>query len=105
MFNKLPAVWLVPIFCLAGAAGAQTPASASAATQARPASALTYRSAFEGYQSFTDDMRLNWQEANATAGRIGGWRAYAKEAAQPAVKTPVHDMASLPELPTGAGKP
>ncbi len=51
-------------------------ASASAEKMAPPA----YQSAFESYQPFTDEKTANWKEANDLAGRIGGWRAYAKEA-------------------------
>ena len=39
-----------------------------------------YRSALEGYQPYTDEKIGDWKEANDNAGRIGGWRAYAKEA-------------------------
>lgn len=45
--------------------------------------APVYRSAFEGYKSYTDEKTGNWVEANDTVGKIGGWRVYAKEARQP----------------------
>jgi hypothetical protein len=48
------------------------------------AAALPYRSVFDGYQPFTDQKVLPWKETNATVEKIGGWRAYAKEAAEPA---------------------
>ncbi|MCY1165237.1 hypothetical protein D9M73_51400 [compost metagenome] len=105
MFKNLPAVWLVPIFSLSGIAAAQTPALASPAPEATQASTLTYRSAFEGYKPYTDDKLLNWKEANDTTGRIGGWRAYAKEARQPDDKAPAHDMATMPDPKTGGSKP
>lgn len=41
-----------------------------------------YRSALEGYQAYTDEKMLDWTEANNTVARIGGWRAYAREASQ-----------------------
>ena len=41
-----------------------------------------YRSALEGYQPYTDEKIVNWKEANDNAGRIGGWREYAKEAGE-----------------------
>lgn len=114
MFKKLPAVWLVPIFFLSGVTAAQTPAPASPATKATQASTLSYRSAFEGYKPYTDDQLLNWKDANDTTGRIGGWRAYAREAqeaagskevTQAAAKAPTHDMATMPDPKAGGSKP
>jgi hypothetical protein len=57
---------------------APAPAAASAASAAKPE--LTYRSAFEGYRRYTDEPVVSWKETNDNVGRIGGWRAYAKEA-------------------------
>ena len=42
-----------------------------------------YRSALEGYRPYTDEKTVNWKEANDATARIGGWRAYAREASQP----------------------
>ena len=56
------------------------PLANAAHAQATPAP-LAFKSAFEGYQSNTDEKAVNWKEANDTTARIGGWRAYAKEAA------------------------
>ena len=42
-----------------------------------------YRSAFVGYQPYTDDKMTDWKAANDTTARIGGWREYAKQAQQP----------------------
>lgn len=60
-------------------------ASAASAQSAQPTgqSADTFRSALEGYQPYTDEKIVNWKEANDVVGRIGGWRAYAKEAREP----------------------
>jgi hypothetical protein len=64
---------------------AQSSAQAPAAPpQARQAEG--YRSAFEGYQPFTEEKILPWKQANDTVGQIGGWRAYAKEAHDAAAK-------------------
>ena len=57
------------------------PLTGTAQTQAAPVP-LAYKSAFEGYQHFTDDKTANWKEANDNVARIGGWRAYAKQAQQ-----------------------
>ena len=111
MFKTLPAVWLVSIFSLSGIAAAQTSVSAAPSSGATPASPLSYRSAFEGYRPYTDDKLLNWKDANDTTGRIGGWRAYAREASetkavtQPTDKAPAHDMANMPGPKSGGSKP
>ena len=55
---------------------------ATATAQAAP-TALPYRSVFDGYQPFTDEKVKSWKDSNNTVGKIGGWRAYAKEAAEP----------------------
>lgn len=64
---------------LAGHAGAQTkvPASPAAATP------TPFKSAFEGYQAYSDDKMTSWKAANDEVARIGGWREYAKQAQQP----------------------
>lgn len=45
--------------------------------------APTYRSAFEHYQAHREVDRQPWPDANARVQAIGGWRAYAREAATP----------------------
>ena len=57
-------------------------ALATAAEPPAPAhgAGLEYRSAFERYNRFEDPPSRSWREANDTVGRIGGWRAYAREA-------------------------
>lgn len=62
---------------LSGAAIAQAPA----APTADPAS-TGFRSALDSYQPYTDEKIRSWKDANDTTARIGGWRAYAKEAQQ-----------------------
>jgi len=60
------------------------PADAKAATPA-----LQYRSAFAGYRRLgAESPSLAWREANNTVERIGGWRAYAREAQAPAPAAP-----------------
>ena len=43
-----------------------------------------YPSAFAGYRAVGDAQVGAWKEANDTVTRIGGWRAYAREATAPA---------------------
>ncbi len=45
---------------------------------AEPAS---QRSAFEDYRRFADEPVADWRTTNDRVGRIGGWQAYAREAA------------------------
>lgn len=79
-FISYPSSMALATLLCTGLASAQT---ASPATVSTPA-ATGFRSAFEGYQPYTEEKTQAWKEANDTAGRIGGWRAYAKEAQQPA---------------------
>lgn len=44
-------------------------------------SAWHYRSAFDGYRAYDDPRLLAWRDANDLVGRIGGWKAYARESA------------------------
>lgn len=65
-----------------GDAGAPAPSSAASAAAAQPEPQPrlgSYRSAFEGYRPFGDQPAVSWREANDAVGRIGGWRAYARE--------------------------
>ena len=71
---------------------------AAAATQAP----LPYTSALQGYQPFADEKLRPWKESNTTVETIGGWRAYAKEAAEPEAKgspDPVASPATPPAAP------
>lgn len=74
----------------AGEVHAQTasrPPSAAAADPldpAAPAPSVEYRSALAGYRALAEEELLPWPETNRTVERIGGWRAYAREAQQPA---------------------
>lgn len=59
-------------------------AAASALAQATPAVASAapgaWTSAFEGDVPAAPAQPVPWREANEQVGRIGGWRAYAREA-------------------------
>ena len=60
-------------------------ASAQTAPPAMPPAAMPvpYKSAFDGYQAYSDDQISNWKAANDEVARIGGWREYAKQAQRP----------------------
>ena len=60
------------------------PLDAAAAT-----TPLVHRSSFNGYKKHdSESPSLAWREANDAVERIGGWRAYAREAAAPAASSP-----------------
>lgn len=69
----------------ATAALAQT-APETPTPQKKPPTAQTapanFQSAMDGYKPYNDEKTGNWKEANERTARIGGWKAYAKEAAQ-----------------------
>lgn len=44
---------------------------------------LTHRSALQLYRPLSDEPRRDWRAANAEVARIGGWRAYLREAHAP----------------------
>ena len=67
---------------LATVATAQTVAPSQAgSTSATLPAKVVYQSPISGYQPYADQPVQSWREANDRVGRIGGWRAYAKEAA------------------------
>lgn len=66
---------LLALAACTGSATAQVPAAADAAPPIR----LQYTSAIDGYKPYADAPVQPWRESNDQAGRIGGWRAYAKE--------------------------
>lgn len=46
--------------------------------------AATHRSALARYRAASEPQIGDWKEANRNVNRIGGWRAYAREAHAPA---------------------
>lgn len=59
---------------------------------------LQYRSAITAYQGYTDQPVQSWREANDQVGRIGGWRAYARE------KPEAGHAKQAPERPAHSGR-
>jgi hypothetical protein len=49
---------------------------------------LQHRSALADYRRHADPPPADWKGANQLVDRIGGWRAYAREAAQGAASAP-----------------
>ena len=77
--------------------------------------ALRYLSSLSTYRRGGDDQPVSWRDANDTVTRIGGWRAYAREAPQPdplpaakpgdaaAATKPADAAASAKPMPAGHG--
>lgn len=57
--------------------------SADPADARAPAPAVHYRSALGSYRKLTDQPLGDWRALNDQVRQIGGWRAYAREAASP----------------------
>ena len=53
-----------------------------------PVPRLVHTSAFAKYRRLADVPVGSWREANDNVTRIGGWRAYAREASQPEAPMP-----------------
>lgn len=86
----IPTTFLRLALAAGFAAGASAHAQ-SAPTPTRPdplnpgaaVPAATHATALARYRSAGDAKVGSWREANDTVARIGGWRVYAREAAQP----------------------
>lgn len=66
--------------------------------------AANHSSALASYRRLGDDKRIDWKEANEAVNRIGGWRAYAREAQQPepAPTAPASRAVPAPVAASGA---
>lgn len=106
MFSFKPAWWpaiLASLTTAAACAQAVEPAAPGVAAVSA-ASSISYASPLKGYQPFRDEKIQPWKESNDTVGRIGGWRAYAREAAgsaPPATAAPTPDGAPHPHAGHG----
>jgi hypothetical protein len=71
----------------AGAGCAQTSAGSDRVAPVADASALEYRSAFDGYRAFTEDKVMPWREANETVKDAGDHASHGvKPEAKPTAK-------------------
>lgn len=79
--------WLLPPLAALLAAWPIAAALAQGAPRPHPADAAApvpraeHRSALSGYRRHAEAEPKSWREANDAVARIGGWRAYAREAA------------------------
>ena len=69
---------------------------------AAPVPPLTHSSALTAAPSLSETPVGSWRDANDTVNRIGGWRAYAREAREPEAPPPAPNSAPAPVAP---GKP
>jgi len=68
--------------------------------------APSYESSFSTYRRLGDDPPVSWREANDTVTRIGGWRAYAREAQRPDPASAAQPAGAVPAAaPDGTRKP
>jgi hypothetical protein len=97
VFSALLAALLLPTAVPAQNAPRPDPLDAKAAT-----APLVYRSPLAGYKKLAAEAPpVAWRDANDAVERIGGWRAYAREAnaaasAPAAASTPTSAPASTP---------
>jgi len=85
-------------------ASAQSPSSSKAIgadpTRAQSAaSPLSYRSPFEGYRPHRDITPGPWRAMNDEVARIGGWKAYAREAQEAAPTKAPSEVRPTPPAP------
>lgn len=83
MHSRFLVAWTLSIAAASPLAWAQTaPGAYKADPQdaGSPVPRAIYRSSLAGYRLFSDEKLNSWKESNDQVGRIGGWRAYAKEA-------------------------
>lgn len=93
--------WMAAGLTTAAAIHAQPAPAASTADPLQADAAvppMVYSSAFVRYRGARDVEVGSWREVNDTVARIGGWRAYAREAQQP-------DAATVPMATPGAASP
>ena len=99
-------LWLVPAVLCVALGGASLSAQAQPAPAVRRADPLDARAAVppvvhdstlsRARRATVEEPPISWREANDTTARIGGWRAYAREAQQP--------DAAGPALPAGESR-
>ena len=85
MTSSLPrraGVWLLSLLAVTATGVAQAQVAKSPESMAAGVAGLAYSSVLENYQPYSTQQVQAWRESNDNVGRIGGWRAYAKEIGQ-----------------------
>jgi len=101
-FRVHPPVWLLPLAICAVALTATAQSIAPASRKPDPLDAkaavpgVAYESTFSRNRRKADEQPITWREANDTVARIGGWRAYAREAQQAEPAPPAAPASASP---------
>lgn len=109
MFRLSLAAWLLSVAILSPLASHMAWAQATA-HKPDPSDAkasvppLIFESSFARHRAFAEQEVAPWKETNDTAGRIGGWRVYAREAREPGSSDKAEPAAIKP-VPVAPAKP
>ena len=90
----------ISVACSQAIAAGLDPADATAATPP-----TMYLSPFADYRPLGEDKNTAWKDANDTVGKIGGWRAYAREAAEATKAREAVTTRKAPDTEAGKAKP
>jgi len=83
---------------------ADTPHRADPLDAGTPVPSVVYHSPLMGYRGMSTETPTPWVEANETVNRIGGWRAYARQAQQPeATPDGAANRTPAPSAPAAGG--
>lgn len=108
MYRFVLVAWTLSIAGAAPQVWAQ-PASGSAEADPQDAQAsvprLIYQSPLVNYRGLSEEQVASWKETNDKVGRIGGWRAYAREAQEPESPSDSAPATADTVAPAEAAKP
>ncbi len=107
MYRRFLVAWTLSIATTAPLAWAQPAPNGSKADPQdakAPVPRLIYRSPLSDYRILSDEKAGSWKETNDEVGRIGGWRAYAKEAQEPGSAGNSTPPAADKPVPADGGK-
>lgn len=104
--QSIPLTMVLVALAASGSAFAQPAAPSPDPNVGAPPHGAVYRSAFDDYRRHAAQPVTSWRDANNTVGRIGGWQAYAREAAGPTTtdassKVPASKAAEPARKPEG----
>lgn len=101
-FRRLLPVACAALTLLASTGSAQTPPRTrpDPLDPAARVPAVHAPSSLAGYRRLAEQPVGSWREANETVNRIGGWRAYAREASQPAAAAPAASAPAAVPVPS-----
>ena len=91
-------VCVAPVVMAQTQSPAHVPHRADPLDPKAPVPSAVYQSPLNGYRGMGADSPTSWITANETVNRIGGWRAYAREAQTPET-TPSGVSTSSPTVP------